>query len=153
MAINAEDYEPVLKYGGQILINDLAVGSVTGSQIAAGVITGSMTTLGFNFGTFVVGTTGPTKVNLFPTGATAPVAVTITGMVASNASTVAASTVLWATTAGTIATIVHSGSSAFFGFTMGTTPFTATIAAGDTAFIQAASAGTTVAFVTFQTIN
>lgn len=176
MAINAEDYEPVLKYGGQIIVNDYGPASITGSAIAAGAVSGSQTTMLKNYVTFTATTSGSQFVNVLggntgntiasiSSGGTMPVAGTVTGWWGVNTMTTGGTVtmVLVGSTVGTISQLTFAGSSAFVGFTLGTGVLNAAIAAGETLAIKGIngvaeanlimSSGSAAAYILYQTQN
>ena len=145
MALDYENYEPALMYGNSV---------INGDNITAATIAASAGTMKASYYTLAAGTTGNTAVSVFNGQTTAPVAGTVTGFYTVNATAVAGTFVLWGTTAGTIATIAMTGTTAALGAIMGTSVLNAAVASGDTLQVSSIqNAGTATGFVTFWTTN
>lgn len=145
MTLYAEKYDTALQQGAKI----------KGTNLDSATVTGANTTLTKTYSTIAVGTQGTTQVNVF--GATAPIAGTITGfwLTTDTATGSSAGTItLWATTAGTIATIANTGTtSTAAGLSRGTGVLSVAIVAGDSVYVKGVGAGTSTAFITFVSAN
>lgn len=117
---------------------------------------GSNTSIGQFYSTLTATTNGVTPVSVFALATngntTAPVAGTVTAfMVNANVIGGAGTAVLWATTAGTIATIIF-GLGTMTGLVYGTNVLAASIVAGDTLQVSSVTnVGTAACYVTFVT--
>lgn len=112
-------------------------------------IIGKDMSVGFQYGSFAIGSQGATALSVFQPTATAPTAGTITGFFVSQAGA-AGSAVVFGTTAGTIAIISYGTTVGTF---TGTAILNAAVVAGDTVSVYntGTGMGTATFYVNFQT--
>lgn len=138
MAIDERTFDPNLRAGGVI----------TGANIDTATIKGANLTIGKTYSEIAINVTGTTAANVFGT-ATAPVTGTITSFGLGSLGT-AGTVVLFATTAGTIATLLGSGTTGVY--VGNATAVNSQILAGDTVTVTP-TAGSQTCYITFVSVS
>lgn len=136
MAIEKQNYSPALKYGGEIVGNDVKDGVITGAKLSTGT----------GYFTVATDTDGTTAVSVF--GASGlDVAVTITGVFLISQDTTAGNITVENPASTTVCTIAKGTAS---GACVGATTLSdTTVAAGTNLVVDSSSAGNARVFITF----
>lgn len=144
--VELKDYIPALKYGVQIVADEISSSAVTTAKLAAGAVTGAKLSTGTGYFTVAVDTNGTTAVSVFGSSGLS-VAVTITGVFLVAQDTTAGNITV-ENPASTVVCTIAKGVTA--GALVGaTTLANTTVAAGTNLVVDSSSAGNARVFITF----